>query len=379
MKKAAQSPGEKKRRVNRGLISEINLSALEHNLKVIRRVAESRTLIGVVKADAYGHGAVRISKKLISLGVSQLAVAYTGEGRVLREAGIDSRIIVLFDRSEISDYLAYDLMPVICSTETAIALSKEAKKRGKNVSVHLKIDSGMGRMGFLPEAAVEAAVLISGLEGIRIEGLLSHFSEADSDDHSFSFRQLEIFSKARHAIEEKTGLKLIAHMASSAAILSMKESLLDAVRPGLALYGCSPLREKNELKPVMKLSTRILSIRKVHSGTPISYGRSFVTERESKIAVLPLGYADGYSRLFSNNAEVLVHGVRAPVRGRVCMDLTMIDVTHIRDVSEGDEAVLLGGQEGDMITAAELSARIHTVPYEILTSLGARAAKEYVQ
>jgi len=374
-----QNQGETKKRVNRGLKSEIDLSALQHNLEVILRISGRRTVIGVVKADAYGHGAVQISRKLISKGVSQLAVAYTGEGIALREAGIDSKIIVLFDRSEISDYLAYDLTPVICTTETAAVLSAEAKKSGKKVSVHLKIDTGMGRMGFLPEAAVDAATVISGLEGVSIEGLLSHFSEADSADHSFSTLQLETFFNTRKAIEDRTGLKLIAHMASSAAILSMKGSLLDAVRPGLALYGCSPVQGSHDLKAVMKVTARILCVRKVPSGTPVSYGRSYVTGRDSKIAVLPLGYADGYSRNFSNNAEVLVRGVRASVVGRVCMDLTMVDVTHIEDASEGDEVVLLGRQGDNVITAAELAARIGTVPYEILTSLGSRAIKEYVQ
>jgi alanine racemase len=370
--------GKKKKRVNRGFISEIDLSALQHNLEVIRRIAGRKTVIGVVKADAYGHGAVQVSKELVSRGISQLAVAYTEEAKVLRESGIDSKIMVLFDQSEFDDYLRYDLTPVICTTETAVALSDAAKKGKKKVSVHLEIDTGMGRTGFMPGEAVDAANFISGLEGIRIEGLLSHFSEADSVDRSFALQQLETFHKLKGLIEQKSGLRLIAHMASSAAILALKESFLDAVRPGLALYGCSPFRENYGLRPVMKIKTKILCIRKLPPGTPVSYGRSFVTTRESRIAVLPLGYADGYNRLFSNNAEVLVRGMRASVTGRVCMDLTMIDVTGIDGIAEGDEVVLLGRQGEDVITAAELSSRIRTIPYEILTSFGLRAVKEYV-
>ena len=364
--------------MNRGPVSEIDLSVLHHNLKIIRQIAEKRTVIAVVKADAYGHGAVQISTKLVSEGISHLAVAYTEEAKILREAGISAKIIVLFDRFDIDDYFAYDLIPVIYDIDTAVAFSREAKKRGKKVPVHLKIDTGMGRMGFTPEAAVSAVAFILDLEGVELEGLLSHYSEADSNDCSYALQQLELFNHIRRAIQEKTGRKLIAHMANSAALLSLKEALLDAVRPGLALYGYSPFQEDYGLRPLMKIRTRVLSIRRLPAGAPVSYGRSFVTKRESKIAVVPVGYADGYSRLFSNNADMLVQGTRVPVVGRICMDVTMIDVTEIDDVSEGEEVVLLGQQGRDMITPKELSSRINTIPYEIITSLGSRSKKEYV-
>lgn len=364
--------------MNRGPVSEVDLSALQHNLKIIRQIADDRTVIAVVKADAYGHGAVQISRKLVSEGISHLAVAYTEEAKILRESGINARILVLFDRSDVADYFAYDLIPVIYDMDTAAAFSKEAKKRSKKIPVHLKIDTGMGRTGFMPDKSVSAAVFISNLEGIEIEGLLSHFSEADSGDSSASAQQLEVFNHIRRDIQEKTGRKLIAHMANSAALLSLKEGLLDAVRPGLILYGYSPFQESYGLRPVMKIKTKILSIRRLPSGTPVSYGRSFITKRESKIAVVPVGYADGYNRLFSNNSVMLVRGMRAPVAGRICMDLTMLDVTEVADISEGEEVVLLGRQGGDMITAKELSSRINTIPYEILTSLGNRAKKEYL-
>ena len=372
-------PGKKKARVvNRGPVSEIDLSSLQHNLKIIRRIAGKRTVIAVVKADAYGHGAVEISRKLVSEGVSFFAVAYTEEAKTLRDSGIDARILVLFDRSDIADYFAYDLIPVIYDMESAAAFSKEAKKRGKRIPVHLEVDTGMGRIGFRSEKFVADAACISQMEGIELEGLLSHFSEADTNNSSYSVHQLEVFGHLRNALEEKTGRKLIAHMANSAALLSLKESLLDAVRPGLALYGYSPLQEDLGLRPLMKIKTKILSIRRVPSGTPVSYGRSFITKRESKIAVVPVGYADGYSRLFSNNADMLVRGIRTPVAGRICMDLTLIDVTEVDDISQGEEVVLLGRQNGDMITATELSARINSIPYEIMTSLGTRANREYI-
>jgi alanine racemase len=369
---------KKKTRVTRGTVSEISLSSLRHNLKIVRQLAEGSTVFAVVKADAYGHGAVRISKELLSAGVSHLAVAYTEEAKILRESGISAKILVLFDRSEIADYFAFDLVPVICDVDTAVAFSREAERRGAELRVHLKIDTGMGRVGLRPDEAVEASVYVAGLEGIQLEGLLSHFSEADSNDCSHALQQLEAFSNIRNAIQIKTGRELLAHMANSAAVLSLKESLLDAVRPGLALYGYSPFQETHGLRPVMKIKSRVLSVRRLPAGAPVSYGRSFITKRDSKIAVVPVGYADGYNRLFSNNAEMLVRGTRVPVVGRICMDLTMLDVTAVRDISEGEEVVLLGQQGEAMITATELSSRINTIPYEVLTSLGGRAKKEYI-
>ena len=364
--------------MNRGPIAEINLPALQHNLKIIKQIAQNRTVIAVVKADAYGHGAVEISRKLLAEGVSYLAVAYTGEAKIIRAAGIDARIIVLFDRTDISDYFKYDLIPVIHDKNIALEFSKEASKKGRPVTVHLKIDTGMGRMGFNPERAVSGALEISGMPGIKIEGLMSHFSEADLADKSYALRQLEIFSRIRKIISEKLGYSLMAHMANSAAVLSFREALLDAVRPGLMLYGYSPLSEQYGLEPVMKVKTNILMLKNLPAEHPVSYGRTFITKRESKIAIIPAGYADGYNRLFSNNAFVLIRGKRAPVAGRVCMDITLADVTDIDSVSEGDEVVFLGRQGDDMITATELSARINTIPYDIITSLGSRARKEYL-
>ena len=364
--------------MNRGPVSEIDLQALQHNLEIIRQLAEDRTVIAVVKADAYGHGAVEVSRKLLSEGISHLAVAFTEEAKILRESGIGAKIIVLFDRSDIADYFTYDLVPIICDMDAAEAFSKEANKRGKKISVHLNIDTGMGRTGFMAENSVSAAALISDMEGLELEGLLSHFPEADSSDKSSSVKQLQAFNNIRRAIQEKTGRKLIAHMSNSAALLSLKTGLLDAVRPGLVLYGYSPFQETYGLRPLMKVKTRILSLRKLPPGTPVSYGSSFVTKRESKIAVVPVGYADGYNRLFSNNSEMLVRGRRVPVAGRICMDLTMLDVTEVDGISEGEEVVVLGRQGDDTITAKELSSRINTIPYEILTSLGSRAKKEYI-
>ncbi|MEW6107571.1 MAG: alanine racemase [Nitrospirota bacterium] len=364
--------------MNRGPLSEINLSALGNNLRIIRKIIGQRNIIAVVKADAYGHGSIEISRKLLIEGVSYLAVAYTGEAKILRESGISAKIIVLFDSGDIEDFFDYNLIPVIYDINKAVQFSNAAVKRGIRIPVHLKIDTGMGRIGFNTENAVTDAVSISEMEGVEIEGLLSHFSEADLSDRSYAVFQLGVFNRIRKNILEKCGRHLISHMANSAAILSFEDALLDAVRPGLMLYGYSPFSESHGLTPVMKIKTRILVIRNMNAGSPVSYGRTFVTKRDSRIAAIPVGYADGFSRMFSNNAFVLVRGVRAPVVGRVCMDLTMIDVTEVEDISEGDEVVILGQQGNEMIEATELASRINTIPYEIITSLGNRARKEYI-
>jgi alanine racemase len=236
----------------------------------------------------------------------------------------------------------------------------------------------MGRMGLRKESAVADAVEIAGYEGLVLEGLLSHFSEADLADRSFAVHQITLFKEIHAEIVKKTARRLLCHMANSAAVFSLPDAVLDAVRPGIALYGYSSADESFGLEPVMKIKTRVLAVRNLPTGTPVSYGRTFITKRESRIAVVSLGYADGYTRCFSNNAEMLVGGHRAPVIGRVCMDLTMLDVTDTDHVSEGDEVVILGTQNGQVITATELSRRSGTIPYEILTSLGSRSRRQYV-
>jgi alanine racemase len=364
--------------VNRGPLAEIDLSALQHNLEIVRKIIDKRPVIAVVKADAYGHGSVEIARKLTGLGVAHLAVAYTGEAKLLRESGIAAEIIVLFDRSDIDDYFTYGLVPVIHDKGTAREFGVEAVKRGRSVRVHMKIDTGMGRIGFIPEKAVSDAVEISGWEGIELAGLMSHFSEADLADRSYALHQLKLFNEIRNAISARIGRPLMSHIANSAAVLTFKDALMDAVRPGLLLYGSSPFQDGFGLRPLMTIKTRVLAVRSLCAGTPVSYGRTFVAKNDCKIAVVPVGYADGYNRLFSNNGEMLVRGRRAPVAGRVCMDVTMLDVTGIGGVSEGDEVVILGRQGNETITAADLAARIGTIPYEILTSLGGRSRREYI-
>jgi alanine racemase len=394
--------------VNRGAVAEISLSAIAYNLKFVKKIVKNLPVIAVVKADAYGHGAVEVSKRLIKEGISYLAVAYTSEAIELRDAGIPAPIIVLFDRGDIKEFLDYKLIPVIYDVDTALFFSNEARKRGVTIKVHVKVDTGMGRLGLSGNNVVNDLIKISEMKGIELAGLLSHFSEADLSDMSYAVLQLDRFNKIRKAISKKLKRTIFSHMANSAAVLTFTDAYLDAVRPGLMLYGYSPIdynqnppypslekRGKGDfesggqgwegdpvaltLVPAMKIKTRILCIRSMPPGSPISYGRTFISKRPSRIGVLPLGYADGYSRLFSNNAEVIVRGKRVPVVGRICMDLTMTDLTDVRGVRENDEVIIMGKQGKESITAQELAYRANTISYEILTSLGGKSKRVYFE
>jgi alanine racemase len=363
--------------LNRGVIAEIDLSALSRNLRSIRELSVSRQLIAVVKADAYGHGAVEVSRRLVREGVEYLGVAYTEEARELRESGIQAPLLVFFDTyRDSSVIISLNLIPVIGSTKEAERISKDAEKRNIRVPVHVEVDTGMGRLGLRGDVVRQISE-IANLKGIRLEGVMSHFSEAESSDTAFTRRQLQEFIAVRDGLH-KAGVPVrLFHMAYSAAVACLPEAGFDAVRPGLMLYGYCPSTVSLPLLPVMAVKTRIVALRRLPSGTPVSYGRTFVTSRDSLIASIAAGYADGYSRRFSSNAEVLIRGRRAPVVGRVCMDLTMVDVTDVCGVEESDEVVLMGSQGSETVDAAELALRADTIPYEITTSLGSRARRIY--
>lgn len=365
--------------MHRGATAEIDLDCISHNLNLIKKIT-GLPVIAVVKADAYGHGALEVSKRLLTEGVSYLAVAYLEEGVRLREAGINVPILALFEREEFSDLIDYNLIPVIHDMDMAKRLSEEAIKRNVMIDVHVKIDTGMGRLGIKTERAISDLKRIMSFGNIRIRGIMSHFSEADIADKDYAMRQIHEFMGIRDALNLDG---VVYHIANSAAVFSIRDSYLDAVRPGLAIYGYSPFpdfrddKTVTELRPSMTVKTRILTIRKVSKGTPISYGRTFITTRDSLIAVLPVGYADGFMRSLSNNADVLIREKRAPVVGRICMDLTMVDVTGINDVSTGDDVILIGRQGDEEITTWELAKRAGTIPYEITISLGSRSRRVY--
>ncbi len=367
--------------MQRGPVAEIDLEAISNNLRVIKGLSGDRQVIPVVKADAYGHGAVEISRRLVKDGVWCLAVAFTGEAKILRDAGITAPLLVLFD-PDVSDIFTHNLIPAIADMKTALALSKEAGRVRKQLRVHVKVDTGMGRLGFRGDV-VKEVLEVASLKGLVVEGVMSHFSEADLSDASFAQLQIDRFRALKDALSKRGMDGVLFHLANSAAVARIPQSHFHAVRPGLMVYGYAPSQgaepgnrsikgegRDTALLPAMTVRTGFLSLRRLPAGTPVSYGRTFVTKRQSVIGVLPIGYADGFSRHFSNNAEVLVRGRRLPVVGRVCMDVTMVDVTGIHDIDEGDEVIIMGRQGKEAISAWELAGRVDTIPYEILTSFG---------
>jgi alanine racemase len=362
--------------VLRGVTAEIDLEAAKHNLQSVRKAVNDLPVIAVVKADAYGHGARELSRAFTEAGASALAVAFISEAAAIREAGVKAPLLVLFDDSGIEDYFDLGLTPVIHDLKTAEALSREASKRATTLDVHLKVDTGMARLGFTDEGEMAR---VPELPNLRVTGLMSHFSEADLADRDYARLQLERFGRIRSLLGGM-GLRPLSHMANSAATLSFSDSHLDAVRPGLALYGCLPSEDGPAdvpLRPIMSLKARILSLRRLGKGRAVSYGRTFITRRETLAATLAVGYGDGYSRLFSNNSYVLLRGRRAPVIGRVCMDLMVVDATEAGDLKEGQEAVLLGSDGKESITLWELARRASSIPYEIMLSMGGRANRVY--
>jgi alanine racemase len=356
--------------------AEIDLKALSHNLRVVRKKISNKNILAVVKANAYGHGAVEIAGHLVRNGVSHLGVAFTGEAIQLREAGINVPILVFFDRDNARECLHYNLTPVIFDLHTAKKFSAAARKHNRKLAIHIKVDTGMGRLGFNVDKAETEIPGIAAMKNLVIEGLMSHFSDADLHDKDFANRQLRSFLSLKKELRRKNIPVKYSHIANSAAVLSMPRAHLNMVRPGIMLYGYG-LSEADDLRPVLSLKSRVLMIKKVPAGTPISYARTFITKRKSIIATIPLGYADGYSRRLSNQGEVLIQGKRAPVVGRVCMDTIMADVTDIPGVREDSEVVLIGSQGKETITAADIAGKTGTIPYEVLTSVGQRVRRVY--
>lgn len=370
--------------------AHIDLGALRHNLAQVRRLAGDREVIAIVKADAYGHGAVPVARALAAEGVTRFGVALVEEGRALREAGVRGEVLVLggFVEDQAAEIVELGLTATIFHAGHADALNEAARRAGRAAPVHVKIDTGMGRLGFSPVAAPVAVAALARCAFLRLEGLMTHFADADLADPAYAREQVARFDAVAETVR-RAGVRIpIRHAANSAAVMAasswrsaMGGPLYDAVRPGLMLYGARPgpaVGAGVDLRPVLSLTTRILLLKRVPPGTPISYGRTFVTRRESLIAVLPIGYADGYPRALSNAGRVLVRGRAAPVVGRVCMDLTMVDATDVPDAAEGDEAVVIGAQGAAAITVEEVAAGAGTIAYEILCGIGPRVPRRYL-
>jgi alanine racemase len=367
----------------RPTVAEIDLNALAFNYRQIRkRTPKGTKLLAVVKADAYGHGAIPVSLRLEKLGVEYLGVAIPDEGVELRRAGVKAPILVLggIFGGDVEQIFRFNLTPVAFRKDWLKLLSKEAERRNKRVRVHLKVDTGMGRLG-VPLAHWPAFLKeIRDLRKMEIEGILSHFSMTEEEE-GFTRQQWENFLGAVEMAKEIGISCKYLHMASSAMLAASPSYSGNLVRPGIMLYGSYPSPMSQgliELKPVMTLKTRIHFLKSVPPGSRISYGGTFATRRESLIATLPIGYADGYSRQLSNRGEVLIRGKRAPVVGKVCMDFIMVDATGIPNVSIGDEVVLMGSQGGEQITAEEIADKIKSISYEVFCTVGKRVPRIYV-
>lgn len=367
---------------DRPTLAVISLDALDHNYHEVVRNTRGQRILAVVKAGAYGHGAVEVSRRLLSLGADTLGVALVEEGEELRDAGIDAPILVMGATfpEQAEAMVSLKLTPVVYGLSGAQELSEAARKRGTSINVHVKIDTGMGRIGIAPEDAPEFIAALQKLGSVSVQGLMTHFADADLRDKQFASRQMDRFESLLNALEAKKIDVPMRHAANSAAVLDFQRAFFTMVRPGLMLYGYNPLEKVNgdaDLRPVLSLLTRVAFIKKVPPGTSISYGRTFTTKRESVIATLPIGYADGYGRGLSNKGEALVRGARVPVVGRVCMDMCMIDVTDAPLVREGDEVVLIGSQGHERITADDIAAKTGTIAYEVLCGISSRVPRIY--
>lgn len=375
------------------IYAEVNLDAFRHNIKEIKRLLTgSAKIMAVVKADAYGHGADELARVAEQSGADYLAVARMNEAVRLRNIGA-KRPMLLFDNCEpesAARYIEMDIRPTINNSAEADAYSSAAKAAGKTLKIHIKVDTGMGRLGFLsdyvsPDSSrgrlADEIVRISSLPFIEVEGVYSHFASADSTDKTNACCQLERFKELADELTSRLDKKPFFHIANSAAIMEMPQSQMDIVRPGIMMYGIYPSKEVDRsrisLRPVLSFKSKIIHLKKVGPGFCVSYGSTFVTSRETVIATIPAGYADGYNRQLSSRGEMLVRGMRAPILGRVCMDLTMIDVTRIPGVSLHDEVVLIGAQGTECITAEDIADMTNTIGYEVLTSISPRVHRVY--
>ena len=361
---------------------EINLDHLKHNFNALKNLAGTSKMMGVVKADGYGHGAVEIARELAVLGVDYLAVATLDEAVQLREADITLPILILgYTPADHIDYcLDYGITPTVYTRDVARKCSDYGEKTHGKANIHIKVETGMGRIGVSPDQALDFIQAVGRYPGLEIEGVFTHFSSADEKDKSYTHYQLSTFNAILESLASH-GIKIpLKHAANSPAAISMPESHLDMVRVGLCLYGLYPaphMQSLIALKPVINVKSRVSFIKTVPEGTAISYGRKYVTDEERIIGTLPLGYADGFTRLFTNRAEVLIHGQRVPVIGAVCMDQTMFLGDKVPEAKMGDEVVIIGHQGNEAITVEELADKMGTINYEMVTMLDQRVPRLY--
>lgn len=367
--------------------AEVNLSNYAHNLGEIRRyLPKGAKIMAVIKANAYGCGIVEIAKKAIECGIYSLGVARINEALIVRNALPHAKIVVLGYTMEVDLAIANNIELCVYHRDIAEAISREAVAQGKIAQIHIKIDTGMGRIGYLcdkssADSTLDEITQISQLKNIHIAGIFTHFSSADEEDLSYTKMQCDRYSAFVKRLEMRGIRGFIRHCANSAGIFSYPQSVFDMVRVGIVSYGINPflgVALPISLKPVLSLKARVVHIKTLPKGSAVSYGRTFITNAPTKIATISVGYADGYSRLLSNKSEVLVRGKRAKVVGNVCMDQICVDISGIKGVEIGDCAVLFGVDEcGNEISADELAQKIGTISYEVLCAVSNRVRRVY--
>jgi alanine racemase len=364
--------------------AEVDLDAIAHNVAAIKaHVGKRVILMAVVKANGYGHGAEPVARAALKSGASWLAVNRLGEGVRLRQAGFDAPILVMgyTPPTGAAVAVAHSLRLTVTSIALAEPLSAAARQAGKGVPIHVKVDTGMGRFGLLPHEVLSFIRALSRLPNLELEGLFTHFAVADLADKDYTHQQFANYVEIVAALARE-GIEVpIRHVANSAATLDLPETHLDAVRSGIAIYGLHPSSEVKPalaLCPALTLKSRVGRVSTLPAGSSISYGRTFVTERPTPMALVPVGYGDGYIRLNSNRGAVLVHGQRAPIRGRVCMDQFVVEISGIKGVQPDDEVVLIGPQGDDILSAEEVASWAETINYEVVTQLMPRVPRVYL-
>ena len=365
--------------------AEVNLANLRHNLRVMQRTAGGAEVWAVLKADGYGHGAKGVARTLERAGATGICVALLEEGIELRQAGIRVPILITggYYGRAFGEVLRHSLTPVLHDPAQVEALADEVRYSGAEpTSVHVKVDTGMSRLGVLPRDVPKMAAMLAKHREVQVSGLMTHFACADGGNPESINQQMDLFDEACAALRRLGIDPPLRHAANSAAILQSPRAHLNVVRPGIALFGVEPrLGICKELRPVMQVRTELVAVREIPAGATVGYGATWTAKRTSRIATIPMGYADGLSRALSNRGELLVRGKRAPIAGVVSMDMAMLDVTEIDDVKVGDECVVLGTQKGplgqDTISAEEIASRLNTIPWEVLTDISRRVPRFY--
>lgn len=369
------------------VLAIVDLDAIASNIKSIRaKVDKNSGIIGIIKADAYGHGSVETAKVLLDNGADWLAVAVVDEGLNLRKNGITAPILLLGYTPELrlNDVINNGFIQTVYSYDTAKKLSEAASALGKKAVIHIKIDTGMGRIGYrVNEESADEIVKISKLPNIDVNGMFTHFSTADEADKSYTLEQYNKFVKMNDMLEER-GLHIpVKHAANSAAIMDFDNMMFNMIRPGIILYGAYPSdevkKENLSLSPAMSIKTHVSYVKDVNEGDSISYGRKYTAPSKRRIATIPVGYADGFIRAYSKGGKVLVRGEYAPIVGRICMDQFMVDVTDIDGVEVNDEVVLMGRQGDKEITADFIASVLDTINYEVFCTLSKRVPRQYIQ